>query len=385
VVDIPPPPVELPTFDVARLEPTADIADGYLTIAGAASGEEGDENPDAAFFVAIIDAEGDFVWYHLLPYGRGTSALDVSVDGSSIWWLELDNFRQTLTASIVRMTLDGTVLSETSAYGGHHAAAELGDGRFAYLGRIFSPGDGNETLMTDTVEIAVEGDMTGAQTVQLFDTVADWRPIDSFQGMGGMGDDIFGYQNVIDLTHTNSLAFVESEGAVYPFVRLEDTLLKIDVDGGGLVWQLSGPQSDFTFPDGEPVYEGENNSYLWSHGHYSHIWEGGLMMFDNGNNHQPAISSIVEIAYDQVNGTAEEVFRFEDPEGGFTNSLGDAWKLASGNYVASWMTLKKLTEVTPEGEVVWRLNPDRNHTIRRIRPISDLYSLASLAVPPSGE
>ena len=386
-VDIPPAPSELPTFHLVTLDPDADVHDAYISVAGAAAPGSGAESPSALYYVAFIDAEGDYVWYHTLPFGRGTSALDVSLDGKSVWWLEIDNFRQDLASTIFRMTLDGTVLSETYADSGHHAAVEMSDGRFAFLGRRFSPGDGTQTLMSDRVLIATEGDTTGAQSVELFDYLDDWWEGEfsyPWIDFDPPIDEVYGYKNVVDLTHSNSIAWIEAENAVYPYARLLDTLLKIDVDTGALEWQMSGLHSDFTFPDGDPVYVDQYNSHLWSWGHYSQIWQGGLMMFDNGSNYQPPVSSIVEIAYDEATGTAEEVFRYIDPEGGWTNSLGDVWKLPSGNYVASWMSIYKLTEVTPDGDVVWRLDPENGTAVRRIRLVTDLYSLTPLPLPSGG-
>jgi hypothetical protein len=161
-----------------------------------------------------------------------------------------------------------------------------------------------------------------------------------------------------------------------------DTLLRIDVASATLDWQMSGLYSDFTFPGGGPLYESAANSYLWSRGHYSQVWPGGLMMFDNGSNYAPPVSSILEVAFDEATHTAYEVFRYTDPAGGHTASLGDVWRLESGNYVASWMSLSKLTEVTPAGELVWRVDPPEDTATRRIRVVSDLYTFRSLAAPP---
>jgi hypothetical protein len=297
--------------------------------------------------------------------------------------MEVDNLREEVDGIIVRMALDGTILSETMAVTAHHAAIELSGGRFAHLGRNFivSP---EKTFMTDRVLIAIEGDETGTESTEVFDYYADWWGSDLsyfWLPVGAGGFDIFGYANVVDMTHSNSIAAIESENALYPFARVLDTLLEVEIDTANIRWQMSGLHSDFTFPNGDPVYEGQNASRLWSHGHFSQIWPGGLTMFDNGLNYAPPLSSIVEIAFDEASGTAHEVFRYALPEGGFTESLGDVWKLDSGNYVASWMSLGTLTEVTPDGELVWRLDTEPGTAVRRLRAVSDLYDFTPLATP----
>jgi hypothetical protein len=386
-VAVPPVPEDFPTFALVTLDRVkAGVANAYITVAGAAAPGVGSDDPDAMFYVAILDADGDFVWYHALPPGRGTSALDISFDRQSVWWMEVDNHRVDPDSEIVRMTLDGTVLSRTLAVSGHHAAAELPGGEFVHLGRTFTPDPPAGTLMTDRVMRVTEGDLTGASGVELFDYVADWWSGDPdvyWIARDLPIQELYGYQDVFDMTHSNSIAFLDGDGAVYPYARSLDTLMKLDAATGELQWQMSGKFSDFSLPDGEPIYAGPYDVELWSAGHYSQIWSDGLTMFDNGDNYTPQVSSIVEIAYDEAAGTAEEVFRYTDPDNGWTNSLGDVWKIPNGNYVASWMSISKLTEVTPDGELVWELEPLGGTAVRRVRLIEDLYGLTPLAdLPP---
>jgi len=380
-LDIPPVPPEFPTFELITIDPSADMTNAFVSVAGAAAPGAGSEDPDALFYVGFLDADGDFVWYHALPQGRGTSALDISLDRQSVWWLEVDNFREEVDGTIIRMALDGTILSETFASSAHHAAVELSGGRFAHLGRRFVPYE-DKTLMIDRVLIETEGDPTGAQTLEVYDYYSDWWGDDVAYFWLPFGDglgSLYGYDNVVDLTHSNSIAWIESEDALYPFVRIMDTLLRIDIGAASLDWEMSGLYSDFTLPSGDPVYESATKSNLWSWGHYSQIWPGGLTMFDNGSNYDPHVSSIIEVAYDEMDMTAHEVFRYYDPDGGFTNSLGDVWKLESGHYLASWMSLSKLTEVTPAGELIWEVDPQNETAVRRIRPVTDLYTFTPLA------
>ena len=61
---------------------------------------------------------------------------------------------------------------------------------------------------------------------------------------------------------------------------------------------MGGQYSDFTNPDGTPVWRGLSDVDLWSHAHMSHLWDGGLAVFDNGF-FNGDVSRAVEYAYDR--------------------------------------------------------------------------------------
>jgi hypothetical protein len=159
--------------------------------------------------------------------------------------------------------------------------------------------------------------------------------------------------------------------------RYADTLLKIDVSSGDLLWEMSGAYSDFQFPDDRPVYVALDQTYLWSHPHFSQLLgDEGIMVFDNGSNYSPAISSLAEFSWDESALTVLEDWRYPDPTGRYTESLGDARKLSNGNVLASWMTIGRLDEISPAGEVLWSVDTLGVNT-RRLFFVEDLYNLRS--------
>ena len=135
---------------------------------------------------------------------------------------------------------------------------------------------------------------------------------------------------------------------------------------------MSGLGSDFTLAGGAPVYEGIDASYLWSHPHFPHVWPGGIVMFDNGEHSDPQVSSVAEFSWNEADRVVEEVWRYPDPAGGYTFSLGDAHNLSTGNVLASWMALARLSEISPDGEVLWEADTG-GALVRRVALIEDLY------------
>lgn len=374
-------PDRIPTFSVTTLVPEqAQMHGNYVMFA--ASNGAGVNSPDSVFFIGILDHEGDFVWWHELPEGLGTVTGTPSLDGDSLFWTEYDESRTNPDGRIIRMTLDGEVLSTTYADGAHHATVELGDGRFAYLGRVFASLDDGNTAMTDTLVVNQEGATTAGETV--FDFIEDWwKGVENFpwEPCGGSSTvfrRLYGYRNVCELTHTNSLVYERSEPAFYLYPRKTDATLKLDA-AGELVWQIGGAWSDFTLPGGGPVQTDVNRNELWSQGHFSDVRPGTIVMFDNAMHTTPQVSALAEYTFDETTRTIDEVWRHPDPDGGYTSHLGDVRKLSQGNYFSSWMTLERIDEVTPQGETVFEMRPDRAgiHP-RRIFLLEDLYDLSQI-------
>jgi len=92
----------------------------------------------------------------------------------------------------------------------------------------------------------------------------------------------------------------------------------------------------------------------FDHGHASEITGDSWWVFDNGNHgEQPRKTTLSKIVVDHDAGHAEVVERLDDPMGRFHGYLGDVIVLPGGNLLALWSPAGHLTELTPEGEVVW--------------------------------
>ncbi|MBX2796923.1 MAG: hypothetical protein KTR31_04615 [Myxococcales bacterium] len=370
-----PPPSILPDLTAETLDVSqSQVVGNYVMFAASDGAGGGPYSGGNNFFIGIADHEGDWVWWHLLPQGKGTVNGQPSRDGGSLVWTEYDETRTDPDGRILRMTLDGEVLSETLADGAHHATVELPDGRFAYLSRSFTPmnyGDRGDVAMADSLVINEEGSQTPGTL--LFDQWTDW-----FGGLGGYPVDdgysrcptlfqqLYGETQVCEVTHSNSLAYVEDQGKFYMYARILSALLRIDGETGALEGQMGGGSgTDFELPNDE----------LGSKGHFSHIWPGGMVLFDNGTGYDPQVSGLTEYAW--TPSSLELRWRYTDPDNGFTNSLGDARKLTGGTYLASWMTMGKITEVSRDKEEVWRMLTGGTDP-RRLYLLEDLYDLTQV-------
>ena len=165
---------------------------------------------------------------------------------------------------------------------------------------------------------------------------------------------------VADYAHPNSLELYD-DGDVLLSVRNYDCVHRIDRETGDIVWTFGGVNcADNEFDISGDPYDG------FSHQHDATLLDdGNILLFDNGNLHDPPRSRAVEYAIDEQAMAAELVWSHED--GRFTGYFGSAERLDNGNTLISWGALHDplVTEVTPAGERVFTLSlPPGQRTYR---------------------
>jgi len=291
--------------------------------------------------------------------------------------------RQSDLGYVTRVSLDGDTVTKTRIVEGHHATVQHDDGSYAFLNHDFRDvpaGPVTATILTDNLMEVAEGATDGDEPRQVFSFYEDYYDSDPETFPYPCWhtttlEALHGHPALFEWTHSNSLMYSADEAAYLVHARLVDTLVKIDRDSGEMLWQLSGPNSDFTAPDGSELWTGVGDSALFSHGHMTQWWDGGFTMFDNGDHHSEVVSSFVEVAYDEATMTAEVVFRYTEPTDGWVPALGDVKKLADGNYLVAWTTLGVVSQVSPEGEEIWRAELALGNAVTRLAYVESLYEL----------
>jgi hypothetical protein len=336
-------PLEPATYagwQVAILDPDAAQADdGFLILN---QFDTGRSNSTAV----VLNGHGDAVWVRVsdgYPFKiiriRPAGAGGLSI--ASYHWEREEDLGQ-----IDRYAWTGERLSTTRALEMHHDFVETRPGQLTWLSFLFDEvlirGRFHEELLaTDAVRTSAEG-TAEAVDERLFDFFRDYG-VDPWFVCDHVETNDFPPHNALEWTHSNSLAYVEDEDALYVMVRFLDTVLKLDAATGELLWQLGGDHSGFPSV-GELAFD---------HGHMSHVWPGGFLVFDNGDHRENKISRVVEYAVDEATMTAEAVWSYDEPDGTFHSFLGDARRLPGGNTLIAWPARRRIDEVTPDGRVVW--------------------------------
>lgn len=170
---------------------------------------------------------------------------------------------------------------------------------------------------------------------------------------------------VVSYIHGNGFTLDLDDNIILSARRFNE-LIKINRTTGEIMWRMGGTASknnEFTFID-DPL-----NGFSGQH-HPQFLPNGNLILFDNGNNHEPPISRAVEYELDQENRTARLVWSYSNER--FSPAMGSVQRLPNGNTLIGWGTgsadLPNVTEVTPDGEEVFALTlPPNQITYRAYR------------------
>ena len=180
--------------------------------------------------------------------------------------------------------------------------------------------------------------------------IFDWKGLDHFQ-IDETTSDVnlrAAPPEEIDYVHANSIELAP-DGNIILSCRHLDAVIKINYQTGDIIWRLGGKKSDFVFLNdslGGP-----------SHQHCARMLaNGNLLMFDNGNLHNPPVSRAVEYQLDEASSpkTATLFWEFRNDPPIFSAATGSAQRLANGNTFIGWGVISSpaATEVAPDGTKV---------------------------------
>jgi len=367
------PPASLPRFSVGeaaedRIDPGLVVFTTLLM--------------DGEGWIVGLDRDGDYVWWWASEDGVDVPSIHLDAAGDGLVFLDQGKWGDPQNG-ILDLSFHGDRLEHTLAPDGHHDAIQLPDGRLAWLrGEVRDAVelDSGEslTLAYDTVAETGPGSITATADVR-FSVLDDldyrpWRMCKHFDDTGPGGGS--------DYTHANSLMYDSDTDAFWLMSKNLDALLSVDRGSGAVNWQAGGRYSSLVDVAGDPApadaeaVDGPNATW-WSHGHMSDAWGDGFLVFDNGYHHATRESRVVEYTLDPAAGTVQKVWEYPAEEGAFNPLLGDAVRLADGDTLISWGLSGELTEVTPEGEVVWRATVDLGAAVGRIVAMPELAARGS--------
>lgn len=224
--------------------------------------------------------------------------------------------------------------------------------------------------------------------------IFQWRSDQHFQVTDACSDISLG-TTTVDPWHVNAM-FIDNDGKLVASFRNMDRIVKINPSNGNIIWHWGGVGSTYTDivtlsdPDGG-----------WSHSHnVQRIDNGHIMLFDNGNLHNPPVSKPKEYVLDETNLTATNVWYYTHPQVNgfnmFTKNQGSAFRLSNGNTFICYglpniQGLYNGTEVDANKNIVWefRFKDSTEYSYRLYKQlwapvgISDVKSSGNIKVFPN--
>lgn len=353
-VDLEPPPEDLPSLTLSEVDEARMAPGGFLLTSVIL--------PDGTWSV-ILDRDGDYVWYWDVEEGVSAPSARFGSDDKSIYFIQTDAMGLSDVAGLTRVALDGSAATFTRTVLGHHDALVLPDGTLSWLSFDFRTAsvDGEDrTVVGDTILELPEG---SEDTVLPFASFVLLDQEDPYAHCEHFYEELFS-TGALDFSHANSLTWDAEREAYRMMARNLDALMIIDRASGEILHQVGGDHADIRTADPED---------MWSHAHMSQAWDGGFMVFDNGDHRDPQRSRVSEYALDLDAGTLELVWSWEDPDGLFSAFFGDAQKLDQ-TWLATWSTSGRMEEVADDGEVVWRLETEVGAAFGRTTWVQSLYA-----------
>jgi len=152
--------------------------------------------------------------------------------------------------------------------------------------------------------------------------------------------------NRIVWMHGNSID-IDLDSNILISNRRSSEVIKIDRNNGDVIWYFGGPNNEFSITN-DPY-----NGFSRQHD-VRRIENGNILLFDNGNDHDPPISRAVEYEIDESEKTADLVWDFSHPQGYVGLAMGSVQRLPNNNTLINWGRLLN------QGAVITEVDYDKN-------------------------
>ena len=301
--------------------------------------------PGAKHYIAIVDNYGTPVFFRLMPKASVSMRL---LKNDTIGFIhgvprklylmdEMLNITDTINTAGYK--LDGHDW-DIDDEGNHHRYVFAHYQRTVDMSQLVAGGNPS-AVIEETVIQEFDPDNNLLNT---------WRTEDLFDILDGNDESphLDFTDAEVDYAHLNSVA-IYSDTSFIVSTRHMNEITNIDRRSGEIIWRLGGKKNEFTFID-DP--EGFNHQHC-----PRRLENGNLLLFDNGNLHDPQYSSAVEYELDEANKTAKLVNRFRRTPDALALRDGSVQRHKNGNTIISWGPFwPSLTEFHPDGSVAIELD-----------------------------
>lgn len=292
--------------------------------------------------IVVLDDVGEVVWaYPEDDAGLGAPPMRArfSLDGRAILFNQMAISVDT-PGFVVGVPLDGSPPKQVGITSAHTDFVEYTPGGFAAIGWDIRE-YGDRKLLGDTiVELAPDG--TERVVWSVFD---DFEPdLSESYGSFYVPD-----PTVEDWSHVNGISYSEAEDAYFVTMTFNNGIAKIDRATGEMDWYMGGAEGgDFANPDRE---------HLLTLPHSVQRIDGGVLAFSRGSPAAPgACSEAIDLSLDETTREVNRAWTYKSPDCLLVTFLGGAERLPGGNTVITWTTAGQIDQVTPDGDVAWRVN-----------------------------
>ena len=196
----------------------------------------------------LLDTAGRVLWFWPddETIGHVTTA-SLAPDRRSVIfgkWVDDEPDTGNRKGELVRVGIDGTIISRLPTLGMHHDLVERPDGKIAYLGTRAWAADGDPTPWRSDLLMEFSSD-EGERVVWDATSLFPFDPASSTPTEEQL--------TTRDWTHANAIEYVPEQRAYLVSMRWQSSVVKIDEVSGDVLWVFGGARSDFTLLEGRPT------------------------------------------------------------------------------------------------------------------------------------
>jgi hypothetical protein len=304
--------------------------------------------------VAIIDDEGQYVWAATLVAGY-RARLDQQADSLLLLRQSEGPHEQ---ATVERVAFDGAILSETPVTGGHTDFVQVERDTFASIAWVVCADGATPVALAMAIVEAQEG---GDQRVLWSDLelVPPPSACTLQQGLAWPGSPMDDTSSAL-----NGISYDPVDDAYLVTARNWNGVISVDRATGRTNWLVRG--------NAEVQGGIEAPGTMITLPHSVERVDDGYLVLNQG---YPSVSNarLLTLAVDPDAMTVSEVWSWTPSDVTSVDVLGNAQRLWNGSSLAVWSTAGMIDEVTPEGQVVWKLEASLNTQIGFSERVQSLY------------
>ncbi len=306
--------------------------------------------------LVLFDGDGQAVWAHQPPELPAVSRARLSRDGRSLLYLR-SVAHPDETGALMRVPLsggDGEVLCEIP--GAFMDFVEIEPGLVATIAvELFERDDGARTIARETL---VEVDeQCGLRTVWDFIDAMELDLDEPFM------ESLFG-DDIEVPAHLNSLSYDPEADLLLVTAANRQGVYAVDRQSGETAWVLARKGGDFTA-------SGDEEDLAFDP-HSAEAVDGGVLVFDRGFG-EGACSAALEYTLDHDAMVATRLPSLPDPDCASTAVLGNAQRLWTGDTLLVLAMAGRIDELTPDGELLWRMDLPVGNTFGYAERVESLY------------
>lgn len=317
-------------------------------------------------YAFAIDAVGDVRWVYAAQGGASQVAPLTVLENGRILTSISEGTTSYYKYGVQEMDLTGKVYTEYLLNEVHHDMIELPSGNLLIL--IDEP-------TGETIEETV------AEVDRLTGEVIRYWDMDSYFNVttvdeNGVHISAPNYGDDYDWFHNNSVAYSESDNSMILSARQQDTVVKISMTTGEVVWVLSDNSSEWPADLEDKLLTpiGDDFEYSYGQHHVAILPDGDILIFDNGNYRDKTVegawdpsdsySRVVRYRIDEQAGTVEQVWQYGKERGSESLSMfvGGHDYISENNYLVHFGGIVRDADGKASYEFAAAINGGSSHT-----------------------